>query len=572
MRSIITRMTLLFLVFLGMVFGCIYLLTAVIHQRTLQETGGIAGREASDFIRNEWVRQARSLTELYAEQLVQPVYNMDLEDIRDLASAVKALGVMVSIHVLDADGMILSDGSHDSARTGLLYEHDIASNPSLLIVRSPVKVGSRVIGSVVAEFDTSGARLAGERLDARIRDAYVMGLSQSRNLLALLFTIAAAAGVLGAFLLSRGISRRINAIEDAVEQLARHDYDIDPGKSSRDEIGRLGATLKRVAQALRDSTVSSEYLETVLNCLPVGVSVTGKDGKTQISNPCFNSLCGIEQAAGMQFGEATGLAPDCARDLVEAVKHKGRLSGLEIALSPNGSQIDAHLLAVRLSGNGHPTKGKLLFVVHDISERKVFERKLFHLASQDHLTGMANRRTILEAIDRELRLFRKDADNAFWLVFVDLDGFKLVNDRYGHNIGDEVLKTISKRLLGIIREGDEAGRMGGDEFLILLRGAMSMDAAFDAGGRFLECVRAPIVLEGLSIRLSASVGLVRCCQRHASAGAIVAEADKAMYEAKRRGKDRLLIFSHDERTDGMETAASGAAPCAATEAAREELS
>jgi len=286
--------------------------------------------------------------------------------------------------------------------------------------------------------------------------------------------------------------------------------------------------------------------------MPVGVAMTDMSCRVLMANSSFNQLCGVENAVGEDFAATAGIDAATGGRLLDTIMRTGRVSGVEVNLSCGGKILYAHLLGVRVACESGPSCGNLLFVLHDISERKDFERRLVHMATHDHLTGLANRRSIIDAIERELILYRQGKASPCWIVFIDLDGFKYINASQGHAAGDEVLRTLAGRIAGISRETDMVGRMGGDEFLVLLRGSIPREKAIEIGRRFLASARDPVVLKDGPVVLSVSVGMARSSHRHTSADNIVEEADGAMYLAKHQGRDQLRVSGETDVEESEE--------------------
>jgi len=170
------------------------------------------------------------------------------------------------------------------------------------------------------------------------------------------------------------------------------------------------------------------------------------------------------------------------------------------------------------------------------------QRELAHQAAHDSLTGLPNRAAALELISASLsRAQRSGAMIA--LLFVDLDGFKGVNDTYGHRAGDDVLRAVARRLQDVLRAGDLVGRLGGDEFVALLEPVVDEESALAVGRRVVAEVSRPIVLpSGHDVRIGASVGVAISQDAATNPEALLAEADTAAYRAKARGRGRTEVF------------------------------
>lgn len=191
---------------------------------------------------------------------------------------------------------------------------------------------------------------------------------------------------------------------------------------------------------------------------------------------------------------------------------------------------------------------RLLVVATDVDERKQREVRLAHLALHDALTGLANRAAFLE---RQART-RPDG-NA--LLLVDLDGFKQVNDRFGHLIGDAWLAEVARRLQQVVRRGDFVARIGGDEFAVLPRGHLHCGELEDLAQRIVDRLREPFAQSTALVAASASVGLAYWkANGEASATVLYPLADRALYAAKRRGSARYVVLRVDDKRPGKVTA------------------
>jgi len=180
----------------------------------------------------------------------------------------------------------------------------------------------------------------------------------------------------------------------------------------------------------------------------------------------------------------------------------------------------------------------LFCLVADVTARRVAERDLQHRALHDALTGLANRRLFVERL--EAAVAECAPGDAVGVLYLDLDGFKAVNDTLGHAAGDELLCRVADLLGRGVRPGDTVARLGGDEFAVVCTGAGGPADAQAVGARLLQALAAPVVLEGGQARVGASIG-VALGAAGASAEGLLRAADAAMYEAKRAGKGRVVV-------------------------------
>jgi len=183
----------------------------------------------------------------------------------------------------------------------------------------------------------------------------------------------------------------------------------------------------------------------------------------------------------------------------------------------------------------------------EIGEREAAEARAQSLARHDPLTGLANRRHFVEELDRRIALVGAE-ENAFALMFVDLDRFKPINDVHGHAIGDQLLQVIGTRLTSCLREDSFAARLGGDEFAVLLEGPAERDAVGAAARRILHELSAPILVNGLKLTVGASIGIALCPEDGRDAADLLQRGDAAMLRAKEdRGAYKFFDSTIDEQ-------------------------
>ena len=171
----------------------------------------------------------------------------------------------------------------------------------------------------------------------------------------------------------------------------------------------------------------------------------------------------------------------------------------------------------------------------DVSERVATEQALAHRATHDELTTLPNRQLFRDRLAQALRESKRFGLNLV-VMFIDLDNFKLINDSLGHAAGDELLRTVGRRLQGCLRQTDTVARFGGDEFVVLLIGEVETDV-LRVVDRITEALRRPVDLAGGQHYVTASMGYARCPQHGEDAGTLLQRADVAMYQAKARGRN-----------------------------------
>ncbi|TAL89934.1 MAG: GGDEF domain-containing protein [Rhodanobacter sp.] len=278
-------------------------------------------------------------------------------------------------------------------------------------------------------------------------------------------------------------------------------------------------------------------LADVLDLMPDAVCVVDADGHFLFVNASFQRIFGYapEEVLGQQILEL--VHPDDRAATAEQVR--AVMAGkLQFHFRNRYVHKDGHTVDVQWSAHWLPAHHVRIGVGREVTELRRLERELEHRASHDSLTGLANRdrlRVELQlAIDRATQ-----ADHNVALLYLDLDGFKLVNDRGGHDVGDHLLREVAVRLQQGIRLGDVLARVGGDEFVALLPVCRDADAARLVADGLSARIAKPFRLSDGLFQLEASIGIACFPADGADADTLLTHADRAMYAAKRQRSLRV---------------------------------
>ena len=187
----------------------------------------------------------------------------------------------------------------------------------------------------------------------------------------------------------------------------------------------------------------------------------------------------------------------------------------------------------------------------DITDRKHFEEKLAHDAFHDALTGLPNRKRLLQRIERSMLRAGRSANNNFAVLFIDLDRFKTINDSLGHQAGDELLLKTADKLLNLIRPSDMVARLGGDEFVVLIENVKEPKRANRIAERILRDLQKPTKINGQKIHVGASIGIAFSSANYDKPEDLIRDADLAMYRAKVKGKGRYETFDSKLRSGAV---------------------
>jgi len=179
----------------------------------------------------------------------------------------------------------------------------------------------------------------------------------------------------------------------------------------------------------------------------------------------------------------------------------------------------------------------------EIERRKEIERQLIEQAHRDALTGLANRKLLLEHLHHAVAQFRRQGKPRSAVMMIDLDRFKAVNDSRGHLVGDKLLVEVAHRLERCLRDVDTAARFGGDEFAILLDAVDEVGDATRIADRIHAALAKPIALDGVEVTISASIGIALVDQDYERGEELLRDADIALYRAKEAGRARTDVFT-----------------------------
>ncbi len=235
-----------------------------------------------------------------------------------------------------------------------------------------------------------------------------------------------------------------------------------------------------------------------------------------------------------------GLMPQArCNGMFEHLMQAMRLGGVHESEWENTMpQLRAHWLHQQVV----PVENGIVAIVRDITERKLAEERMLHLAHHDTLTGLPNRSLISDRLELAIAQARRN-DGSVLVAFIDLDGFKLVNDGLGHNAGDELLKVVAERMTACLRAGDTVGRFGGDEFVLLLTETGEVADAAQVLERVREQVLRSISLCGQDVQVSCSIGVAVYPHDGDDAETLLMHADAAMYRAKDMGKNNCQFYT-----------------------------
>ena len=292
----------------------------------------------------------------------------------------------------------------------------------------------------------------------------------------------------------------------------------------------------REALAISEAAAQERALaSTVFEESGQGIVVSNPEGRILMANNAFTQLTGYRLSEIK--GQRTNLLKSGRHDnafyqqMWDELIHKGFWEG-DLWNRVCSGEIRCHHLSISTVRDDSLEPQYYVRVLQDVTERQRAEQAVRFMAEHDTLTGLANRSMMMEQLERHLALAKRHG-HAVALLYIDLDGFKLVNDRFGHNVGDRVLQLVADRFRSVIREGDLLCRQGGDEFVVLVPEAGSTEELLGMAWKLVVASRAPYLEVDPSIAISASVGVARYPEHGSTSEELLAAADNAMYAAKR---------------------------------------
>jgi diguanylate cyclase (GGDEF)-like protein/PAS domain S-box-containing protein len=307
------------------------------------------------------------------------------------------------------------------------------------------------------------------------------------------------------------------------------------------QLREQATTQQLLATDLRRS--EERFRSLVRNSVDVNV-ILARDGSITYESPAVERVLGYQAEDRIGHSAIDAVHPD---DRVRI----GRLF-LTVAHRPN-AEASAELRVRHADGSWRsieavvknlvddPAVGGIVANYRDVTARKALETELRVRAFHDALTGLANRALFIDRLEHAIARTKRTRERMA-VLFLDLDDFKTINDSLGHGEGDQVLVATAARLQAALRAGDTIARMGGDEFAVLLEDTSTSGPPVEVAGRLLEALQAPLLHGERELFVRASVGVATVHGRRSSAEELLRDADAAMYIAKSRGKDRVVVF------------------------------
>jgi diguanylate cyclase (GGDEF)-like protein/PAS domain S-box-containing protein len=442
--------------------------------------------------------------------------------------------------VLDTNGRILA---HSQATRRGMYLNDMPRNnqavllqhgTSLVDVASPVVFADQHIGWV-------RLGLGRDALNARLTKAMQSGI---------LFALAGlAVSIFLAALTGHYMTRRLRVIQRVASEVQAGASHVRANVPGNDEAAWLARQFNAMLDSLADREAALQLAASVFTHAREGIMITDTDEVIVDTNEAFSRITGYSRE------DAVGKTPRILRsgkqgkefysNMWQQLQDKGHWYGEVWNQRKNGDAY-VEMLTISAVRDAQDQAQHYVGLFFDITAMKQHERELDHIAHYDALTNLPNRVLLADRLHQGMvdvqRRGRKLA-----VLFLDLDGFKSVNDLHGHEAGDQLLITLASRMKQTLREGDTLARIGGDEFVAVLGDLDDSTACVPMLNRLLNAASLPVKIGNNQLQVSASLGVTSFPQNQdIEADQLLRQADQAMYQAKLAGKNRYTFFDADQ--------------------------
>jgi len=481
--------------------------------------------------------RASSLSEITATSLAPALSSGNKTAVASIAQRLLDERDIGRVEVLDARGAVLFRGGDPAAQAAgdwFVFQSTIHSN----LVSAPVqRVGSLRIWMSRAEM-----RETLTSLGAQLENQQGMQIKRMRGLLAGITLPLLVLGLAGAWFIARQLSGPISALVKSADRIGQGDYTRPLAVVRHDELGDLQFALERMRQKLNETTITKNYLNTVLNSLSDAVLVTSPEGIVKSCNEATQRLLGYQEAdlLGKPLASFIDEAHRIGFDLTNSAP-EARETVLRTA---SGQTIPVSMASSAITTADPQFQGNI-YVARNITERKRAERRIRYLARYDTLTKMPNRMQFQHLLQQAIARARR-SQRSLALLYLDLDRFKEVNDTFGHAAGDRTLEILSERLTRNLSKDTVIGRLAGDEFAMFVD-----DLPMDVDNRASIGTLARTLLDEISrtfyvnqqeVYLTASVGVAICPYDAENVIDLIRNADAAMYHSKQNGGNSCAFY------------------------------
>jgi diguanylate cyclase (GGDEF)-like protein/PAS domain S-box-containing protein len=481
--------------------------------------------------------RASSLSEITGTSLGPALVSGNKTAVTSIAQRLLDERDIERVEVLDANGKVLFSGGDPATQAAgdwFVFQSTIHSN----LVSAPVqRVGSLRIWTSRAEM-----RETLSSIRKQLESQQGMHYKRMRGLMAGVTIPLLLLGLAGAWYIARQLAGPISALVKSADRIGQGDYTRPLAVVRHDELGDLQFALERMRQKLNETTITKNYLTTVLNSLSDAVLVTSPEGIVKSCNEATQKLLGYQEAE-LLGKPLVSFIDDVHRNAFDLTS--SALEARETVLrTASGQTIPVSMASSKITTQDPQFQGSI-YVARNITERKRAERRIRYLARYDTLTKMPNRMQFQHLLQQAIARARR-SQRSLALLYLDLDRFKEVNDTFGHAAGDRTLEILSERLTKNLSKDTVIGRLAGDEFAMFID-----DLPMDVDNRASLGTLARTLLDEISrtfyvnqqeVYLTASVGIAICPYDAENVIDLIRNADAAMYHSKQNGGNSCAFY------------------------------
>ncbi len=522
----------------------------VVYQRTSDLRVELADSFSSAQAVND-VEALRASGVYLSNRLFNPLYRADISSLNEEIAQIHQWLAPRSILILDSEGRLVTDGSHENPRyreqislpAGLQPSEPIVQNRSdgatLFFV---IGFGGTTQGFARVELSNARRLEALRKLQAEV-DTSWNGFESAfiDTALASLGVIALVSVVLG-WRLSRSLSRPLSAMGQAAQEFAAGKLDHQLPEWSDDELGELARSLNDMA---RDLDKTSRLLTRTQEIAGLGSWEWRRQSATLTLSRGVYRILGSEPGAFEptvnKLAEFTGASDrEHLFSIMEGRYECPKSREIQI-MRPDGTRRCVLLQGEPVLDTSERVTG-YLGIIQDITEQRRSERQLETLANYDSLTRLPNRNLFYDRLRHAIQQAER-RKSVVALLFLDLDGFKAINDALGHDIGDQLLQLVAERLDSVLRDCDTLARMGGDEFTVIVENVRDKSDLREVARKLIDSLSCGFDIQGRELIISTSIGIAMYPQDAQSIDNLIKIADAAMYAAKDDGKGTFRYFT-----------------------------
>lgn len=363
-----------------------------------------------------------------------------------------------------------------------------------------------------------------------------------------LLLLLALTGASFIWLQSRILLRPLKDMEYVATRMGDDDFLTLLPNISNDEVGQL----VRAFEVMRDKRLLAEnrlqLAASVFIHAREGILITDLNGMIVDVNDAFTRITGYthEEACGKnpRMLKSGRQSTEYYTQMWQSLSENGHWQG-EVWNRRKNGETYAEMITISAVTDITGKVQHYVALFTDITPMKEHQHQLEYIAHYDALTSLPNRVLLADRLEQGMmQSMRRERSLA--VVYLDLDGFKAINDTYGHDTGDKLLVTVSERMKGALRDGDTLSRIGGDEFVAILVDLEEPEHCTPILERLLEAASEPVIIQDTTLRVSASMGVTIYPKDETDADLLLRHADQAMYVAKQAGKNRYHIFDVDQ--------------------------